>query len=92
MDLAVVPGFCTGKVWNQIFETLQGYGGSFTALYKVREHREASFQKERDRHPESWGLDWKFPGPETVREVLGCLIGEAPILDPFDPLLATAPP
>ena len=92
MDLAVVPGFCTGAFWNQMFDTLQAYGGSLAALYKVREHRETSFQKERDRHPESWDRDWKHPGPETVREVLGYLIGEAPILDPFDPLLATAPP
>ena len=92
MDLAVVPGFCTGAFWNQMFDTLQAYGGSLAALYKVREHRETSFQKERDQNPNSWGLDWKHPGPETVRQVLGCLIGEAPTTDPPGPRLATAPP
>ena len=92
LDLAVVPGFCTGAFWNQVFESLQSYGGSLTTLYKVREHRATSFQKERDQHPDSWGWDWKDFGPQTVRQVLGCLIGEAPILDPFGPLLATAPP
>jgi hypothetical protein len=68
------------------------YGGSLTYMYKMREHRETSFQKERDQHPDSWGWDWKDRGPETVRQVLGGLIGEAPILDPFGPLLATAQP
>ena len=92
MDLAVVPGFCTGAFWNQIFDTLQAYGGSLTALYKVRERRETSFQTERDRHPDSWGWDWKDPGQQAIRQVLGCLIGEAPTLDPPGPLLATAPP
>ncbi len=92
MDLAVIPGFCTGIFWNQVFDTLQDYGGSFTALYKVRENRETSFQKERDQHPESWGFDWKHLGTETIRQVFGYLIGEASILDPPGPRLATAPP
>ncbi len=92
MDLAVVPGFCTGPFWNQVFETLQGYGGSFTSLCKMRAHRVVSFQKERDQHPESWDCAWEFPGPKTVRRILGCLIGEAPIRHPPGPRLATAPP
>ena len=45
MDLAVVPGFCTGAFWNQVFDTLQAYGGSLNALYKVREHRESATRK-----------------------------------------------
>ena len=90
MDLAVVPGFCTGTFWNQVFDTLQGYGGSLTFMYKVRERHETSFQKERDQHPESWDWDWKDLA--RIRQVLGCLIGEAPTLDPPGPLLATAPP
>ena len=92
MDLAVIPGFCTGPFWNQIFDILNNYGGSFTTLFKMREHRETSFQQERDKKPDTWDFAWRHPGPETVRQVLGYMIGEAPILDPFDPLLATAPP
>jgi len=92
MDLAVIPGFCTGHFWNQISDTLQFYGGSFTTLFKIREHREVSFQKERDKKPETWNFAWKHPPLETVRQVIGYLIGEVPILDPFDPLRATAPP
>ncbi len=91
MDLAVIPSFCTGPFWNQIFDTLNNYGGSFTTLFKIRAHRETSFQKERDKKPDTWDFDWTFPPPETVRQVLGYMIGEAPILDPFDPLPATAP-
>jgi len=92
MDLAVIPSFCTGPFWNQISDTLQSYGGSFTTLFKIRQHREISFQKERDKKPDSWSFDWKFPPPETVRQVLGYMIGDSPIWDPFRPLLATAPP
>jgi len=92
MDLAVIPGFCTGAFWNQISDTLINYGGSFATLFKMREHRETSFQKERDKKPDTWNFAWRHPGPETVRQVLGYMIGEVLIADPFDPLLATAPP
>jgi len=92
MDLAVIPSFCTGTFWNQISDTLMNYGGSFTTLFKMREYRENSFQKERDKKPDTWGFIWRHPGPEVVRQVFGYMIGEVPISDPFDPLLATAPP
>jgi len=92
MDLAVIPSFCTGSFWNQISDTLMYYGGSFPTLFKIRQYRETSFQKERDKKPDTWGFDWKFPPPEIVRKVLGYMIGEVLISDPFDPLLATAPP
>ncbi len=92
MDLAVIAGFCTGPFWNQISDTLMNYGGSFATLFKMREHRETSFQKERDKKPDTWSFAWRHPPPDTVRQVLGYMVGEAPISDPFDPLLATAPP
>ena len=92
MDLAVIPGFCTGPFWNQISDTLMNYGGSFATLFNIREHRATSFQHERDRKPDTWSFAWRHPPLETVRQVLGYLIGEAPILDPPGPLLATAPP
>jgi len=92
MDLAVIPSFCTGPFWNQISDTLMNYGGSFITLFKIREYRETSFQKERDKKPDTWDFTWRHPPPEIVRRVLGYMIGETPVLDPFDPLLATAPP
>jgi hypothetical protein len=84
MDLAVIPGFCTGEFWNIIFDTLRDYGGSLTTLYAVRARREKTFKPERDRRPETWDWDWRDLRPPTVRQVLGCLIGE----DPPDPLSA----
>jgi len=92
MDLAVIPSFCTGPFWNQISDTLMNYGGSFTTLFKIREHRETSFQKERDKKSDTWAFTWRHPPPEIVRQVLGYMIGEVPILDPPVPRLATAPP
>ncbi len=92
MDLAVIPSFCTGFFWNDLFETLRAYGGSLTVICKVRESRAISFQKERDKRPDTWDFAWKFPPPETVRQVFGYMIGEAAMLDAFGPRLATAPP
>ncbi len=92
MDLAVIPSFCAGTFWNQISDTLMNYGGSFMTLFKIREYRETSFQKERDKKPHTWGFAWRHPPPDIVRQVLGYMIGEPPTPDPFDPLLATAPP
>jgi len=40
MDLAVIPGFCTGDFWNLIFDTLRGFGGSLTVVCEVRAYRE----------------------------------------------------
>jgi hypothetical protein len=82
MDLAVIPGFCTGDFWNDIFQSLQDYGGSLRVLYAVRARREDTFKRERDRRPDTWDWDWRDLRRPTVRQVLGCLIGEAPTLDP----------
>ena len=84
MDLAVIPGFCTGEFWNEIFETLRWYGGSFTTLCAVRTKREKSYRRERERYPDTWVWDWRDHRPPTVRRVLGYLIGE----DPPDPVKA----
>ena len=84
MDLAVIPGFCTGEFWNGIFQTLQWYGGSFTGLHAVRARREQTYQRERDQRPDTWDWDWRDLRRPTVRQVLGYLIGE----EPPDPLPA----
>ena len=87
-DLAVIPGFCTGQFWGGLFETLQSYGGSLTAMYQSRGHREQTFQRERDKRPETWHCNWQDLRPATIRHLLGNLIGEPPPA----PLLATPPP
>ena len=87
-DLAVIPGFCTGQFWGGLFDTLQSYGGSLTAMYQSRGHREQTFRRERDKRPETWHCNWQDLRPATIRHLLGNLIGEPPPA----PLLATPPP
>jgi hypothetical protein len=76
MDLGIAPGLCDGDFWNQVEKTLRRYGGSLSRLYQVRARREDIFQRERDRRPDTWHIDWRDLRPSTVRRALGCLIGE----------------
>lgn len=81
LDLAVVPGFCTGPFWNALFDTMRWYGGSVTILMQERLRREEAFEQEQDRSPtRSW--DWLDQSREKIRQVLGFFIGEEPA-DPF---------
>ena len=76
LDLGLVPGFCDGAVWMMVYNVLRRYGGSINNLYDVRFEREKTFQRERDRRPDTWDINWRDFRPETVRLVLGCRIGE----------------
>ena len=78
MDLGIAPGLCDGDFWNQVEKTLRRYGGSLNRLCQVRAQREDIFQRERDRRPATWHIDWRDLRPSTVRRALGCLIGEPP--------------
>ena len=76
LDLGLVPGLCGGDLWNRVYDLLRRYGGSLKRIYDVRFEREKTFQRERDRRPETRDTDWRDTRPETVRLVLGCRIGE----------------
>jgi hypothetical protein len=78
LDLGIVPGLCDGEFWNRVEKTLRRYGGSLGCLYRVRGRREETYQRERDRRPDTWHIDWRDLRPSTVRRALGCLIGETP--------------
>ncbi|MGE0758568.1 MAG: hypothetical protein AB7F89_25285 [Pirellulaceae bacterium] len=78
MDLGIAPGLCEGEFWNQVEKALRRYGGSLRRLYQVRARRQETFQRERDRRPDTWHLDWRDLRPSTVRLALGRLIGETP--------------
>ena len=78
MDLGLAPGLCDGDFWDEVYKILRRYGGSFTRLYKVREQREETFQRERDRRPDTWDTNWQDLRDSTVRLALGCKIGEPP--------------
>jgi hypothetical protein len=85
--MGIAPGLCAGEFWNQVEKTLRRFGGSLDRLYQVRARREDSFQRERDRRPDTWHIDWRDLRPETVRRALGCLIGETPPDSPGPPVL-----
>ena len=95
LDLAVVPGLCTGTFWNELFDLARSHGGSIPRLVHERWRREYAFSREQDTHP-TWGPNnWSNPGRQTIRQVLGFLIGEYPVA-PFalspPPAAATGPP
>lgn len=83
MDIGLVPGFCGGTAWMQVYNILGHYNGSISRMYKVRERREQTFRRERDRRPDTWHINWQDFRDETVRLALGCKIGE-PVPDGFD--------
>jgi hypothetical protein len=99
LDLAVVPGFCTGPFWNELFDSIRLGGGSVATLMQEKTRREEAFSKEQDRKPGS-NWDWLKMGRDALRRALGFFIGEAAD-DPFDPFpelygspaaVATGPP
>ena len=88
LDLGLVPGHCDGDLWYKIYNLLRRYGGSINNLYDVRFEREKTFQRERDRRPDTWDTPWRNVSWDTVRRALGCLIGE-PV--PQDGLMSWVP-
>jgi hypothetical protein len=94
LDLAVVPGLCTGPFWNELFEVMQWYGGSIAALMRERCRREEAFEREQDRC-RTQGWDWWRPRLDMIRQALGFLVGEPPVVPPAlapAAALATGPP
>jgi hypothetical protein len=82
LDLGIFPCLCDGAFWNKVHRVLSCYGGSLNRMYQVRERGEEEFQRERDRRPETWHIDWRDVPRATLRAGLGCLIGEpVPSLD-----------
>ena len=99
LDLAVMPGFCTGQFWNKLFDSIRLHGGSVAVLMLEKVRREEAFSEEQDREDrEQLGL--AGDGPHAFRRMLGFFIGEAAD-DPLDPIseryakapaVATGPP
>jgi len=84
LDLAVVPGFCAGPFWNELFDGIRLHGGSIGTLMQEKVRREEAFRREQDGKPGS-NWDWLEMGREALRRVLGIFIGEA-VDAPFDPI------
>jgi len=81
LDLAVVPGFCTGPFWNELFDSIRLRGGKVATLMREKTRREAAFCREQDKQPRS-NWDWQKMGREALRRALGFCIGEVAD-DPF---------
>ncbi len=77
LDLAVVPGFCTGAFWNELFDLTRCYGGSIATMVQERWRREQAFHREQDMHPTHDRL-WLDQRREAIRQTLGFFIGEEP--------------
>jgi hypothetical protein len=84
LDLAVVPGFCTGPFWNTLFDAIRLHGGSVAVLMQEKLHRQEAFCKEQDRKIGS-NWDWLEMGRDALRRVLGRFIGEGADA-PSDPI------
>jgi hypothetical protein len=95
LDLAVVPGLCTGTFWNELFDAMHCYGGSVAGLMRERNRREQLFDREQDSSP-TRNCDWLNLRRQMVRHVLGFFIGAEPILPLLAPTTtaatATGPP
>ena len=78
VDVGLAPSLCHGDFWSMIDKVRWCFGGSIHPLYDMRAIREKSFERERDRRPETWHIEWRDTRPETVRKALGCCIGERP--------------
>ena len=94
LDLAVVPGLCTGTFWNELFDLARCHGGSIANLVRERCRREQAFSHEQDTHP-TQPRNWTNPGRQTIRQVLGFFIGEDPVAPfalPAPAAAATGPP
>jgi hypothetical protein len=98
LDLAVVPGFCTGTFWNELFDIMQRHRGRVANLMRERFRREQALHRQQDRMP-TQGLDWSHLRRQMVRQALGFFIGEPPVLPLHLPppgapaaAIATGPP
>ena len=90
MDLGVTPSSCEDAFWHEFYLMLVEFGGKFEHYFEVQERRKASFQKERDKRPSIGNFDWCDRPKETIRKMLGYLLGESPPRGPPDALQLTA--
>jgi hypothetical protein len=92
LDLSVVPGFCHGAFWNELFDIITLFGSNVSTIMTEKSRRRRAFANEQDRNPKA-NWDWINASREALRNILGFFIGEPP-LNPLDlaAAIATAPP
>ena len=77
MDLGVVATFCEGATWNDILEALMHFGANLAEFFGTQQHRRETFERERDKHSNTWAFDWRDRPRDAFRQLLGSLIGES---------------
>ena len=78
LDLGIAPGICDGGFWNEIYQTLAHFAGNSEEFFSAQTNRRKSFEKEREKRPGSWALDWRDRPKDAIRQLLGFVLGEPP--------------
>ena len=78
LDLGVTPSSCDGAFWFKIYETLAHFDGKFEILFGVQQKRRKTFEKEREKRPDTWACDWQNLPKDPIRRLLGYVLGEPP--------------
>jgi hypothetical protein len=90
MDLGISANVCDGGFWQEIYQAMAHFGGSFEAFFGVQERRRTAFKKEREKRRDTWDRDWQDQPKEAIRQLLGYVLGESPPREPPDPQLQIA--
>lgn len=70
LDLGVTPTFCSGETWDEILQALMRFGADLAHFFGVQQRRRETFQRERDKRPETWAIDWRDRPREAIRQLL----------------------
>jgi hypothetical protein len=89
LDLAVLQ--FDQEFWNHLFDAVYWYRGNFGRWQREEHRRYRTFDHERNHKPINGWWEWWEPKKQRLREALGFLPGEPPVL-PSDLLLLPAPP
>jgi hypothetical protein len=78
LDLGINPHNCEGGFWNEVYQVLWHFGGSFEHFFSTHARRRKAFQKEWEKRPDTWTFDWRDRPGDAIRQILGYLLGEPP--------------
>jgi len=78
MDLGISANVSDGAFWHALYEAMAYFGGRFETFFGVQERRRTAFKKEREKRRDSWDRDWQDQPKESIRQLLGYVLGESP--------------
>ena len=77
-DLGIAATVSDGAFWHEIYLALTHFGANLEEFYNTQNHRQETFQDERDQRPETWDQDWRDHPRDAIRHILGSLLGDPP--------------